>query len=531
MVEPSDSARPVSIVGRYAIHAEIAHGGMATIHLGRLTGPGGFSRTLAIKRLHPMFAKDPEFVAMFMDEARLAARIQHPNVVSIIDVVAQAGELLLVMDYIQGESLSRLLRAERQRGGRIDLKIAVKLMSEVLSGLHAAHEVTNERGMPLDLVHRDVSPQNILVGVDGVARLIDFGVAKAAGRAQSTRQGQLKGKLPYMAPEQIKGGTVDRRTDVYAASVVLWELMVGRRLFQGDEANVLYGVLSAPIPAPSTLVPGVSAALEAVVMKGLERNPSRRYSTAMEMADALEAAMAPASSREVARWMKELSSAALDERAKLVAEVESMSHVSLPPAAALALTDMLSDGSASSGTEAPAGEPGAASPPPPAEWGALSTETSATLSSARIMASLRVGRRRRIGMVVAAVLAAGVLPATALLLLRGKPPAEAAPAAADSSSSAPFKDGVGIEAGAMGAVATSSSGAVGAAPSALLPMEREHEVASGASETMGAVSGTAAAPAPASGGRKTQGTRPRPPGSAKAPGKTPATDESPWIRD
>ncbi len=317
---------------------------MATVHVGRLMGPVGFSRTVAIKRLHSIYAQDPEFVAMFMDEARLAARIQHPNVVSIIDVVAEQGELLLVMDYVQGESLSRLLRAARNRSEAVEPKIAVKILSEILNGLHAAHEARNERGQPLGIVHRDVSPQNTLVGSDGVARLIDFGVAKAAGRIQSTRDGQIKGKLAYMAPEQIRGKALDRRTDVYAAAAVLWEVLAGRRLFTGDEANLMYAVLTVPIAPPSTVNPAIPPALDAVVMQALQKNATKRFATALEFADALEAAVSPASSREVARWLERLAADALDQRASLVAEVENSSHIStFPPALAAALSEELSN--------------------------------------------------------------------------------------------------------------------------------------------------------------------------------------------
>jgi serine/threonine protein kinase len=190
---------------------EIAAGGMATVHLGRLLGPVGFSRTVAIKRLHPQYAKDPDFVSMFLDEARVAARIQHPNVVPTLDVVSLEGELFLVMDYVAGESLGRLLRALRDRGPRVPPRIVGSIMTNVLYGLHAAHEARSERGEPLGLIHRDVSPQNVLVGLDGVARVLDFGVAKAAGRVQTTGDGQVKGKLSYMPPEQIAGGEIDRR--------------------------------------------------------------------------------------------------------------------------------------------------------------------------------------------------------------------------------------------------------------------------------------------------------------------------------
>ncbi len=320
---PSVQKESSCVVGRYNLHAEIAFGGTATIHLGRLVGPVGFARTVAIKRLHGSFARDPTFVAMFMDEARLAARIRHPNVASIIDVVAENGELLLVMDYIHGESLAHLLSAASERGLPVDPHLIVKVMTEVLSGLHAAHELKNELGEPLGVVHRDISPQNIIVAADGVAHLIDFGIAKAAGRVQHTQEGQVKGKLRYMAPEQIESGDVDRRTDIFAAAVVLWEALVGRFLFSGTDAKLLYAVLTAPIPPPSRFVRHLPKALEAIVMKGLARDPQQRFSTAVEMADALESAMRPATSRQIAHWMQGLTAATLENRAQLIRDIES----------------------------------------------------------------------------------------------------------------------------------------------------------------------------------------------------------------
>src|SRR6185369_14610263 len=208
-------------------------GGMATVHLVRLLGPVGFSRTVAIKRLHAQFASDPEFVSMFLDEARLAARIRHPNVVPTLDVVTTGGELFLVMEYVPGESAARLARALRERQQTIPLRVLSGIITGVLHGLHAAHEAKDEQGAPLSIVHRDVSPQNVLVGTDGVARVLDFGVAKAAGRIHQTREGSVKGKLPYMPPEQMRGGEISRKTDVYAAAVVLWECLTGEWLFDG----------------------------------------------------------------------------------------------------------------------------------------------------------------------------------------------------------------------------------------------------------------------------------------------------------
>ena len=219
------------IIGRYALHGEIASGGMAVVHFGRLLGPVGFSRPVAIKRLHPQLAREPNVRAMFIDEARLASRIRHPNVVPTLDVVTDGGDLLLVMEYVHGESLQQLLRAVRKRGEPVPLRITLAVMTAVLHGLHAAHEATTETGQALNVVHRDVSPQNIMVGVDGVARVLDFGIARATVRLENTREGIVKGKLAYMAPEQLGGVVVDRRAAVYAATVVLWEMLTGKRLF------------------------------------------------------------------------------------------------------------------------------------------------------------------------------------------------------------------------------------------------------------------------------------------------------------
>ncbi|MCC6897556.1 MAG: serine/threonine protein kinase [Polyangiaceae bacterium] len=325
----SPSVEPIRIIGRYALHQEIAAGGMATVHLGRLLGPAGFSRTVAIKRLHAQFAKDPEFVSMFLDEARVAARIRHPNVVSTLDVVALDGELFIVMDYVEGESLARLIRAAKGRGEWIPLKNSIALMTNVLYGLHGAHEAKGERGEPLGIVHRDISPQNILVDIDGTGRVVDFGVAKAVGRLQTTRDGQLKGKLSYMAPEQLKGEAVDRRTDVFAASIVLWELLAGRRLFQSENDAATFGkVLTAEVPPPSSLQPALWPELDAVVLKGLARNLDDRYATALDMAEELEgAARERPTQRALGTWVRELAAESLARRADQVRELESHSAV------------------------------------------------------------------------------------------------------------------------------------------------------------------------------------------------------------
>jgi eukaryotic-like serine/threonine-protein kinase len=316
------------VVGRYAIYGKIASGGMASVHFGRLLGTAGFSRTVAIKRLHPHLAEDPEFLTTMLDEARLAARIHHPNVVPTLDVVADEGELLVVMEYVRGESLSRLLRAESAVGRRAPLPIVSAIVVGALHGLHAAHEATSEDGTPLGIVHRDVSPQNILVGADGQSRVIDFGVAKAAGRLQTTSKGIIKGKLSYMAPEQLASATVTRQSDLYAMAVVLWEALTGRRLFQGEDQTALLGrVLAGAKDPPSRHVPDLPAGLDALVMQGLARQPEDRFASALEMADALMRAVPPAFPPDVATWVMDVAGEPLAQRGALLAGIESGSHV------------------------------------------------------------------------------------------------------------------------------------------------------------------------------------------------------------
>jgi serine/threonine-protein kinase len=298
---------------------------MATVHLGRLLGPVGFGRTVAVKRLHSQFASDQDFVTMFLDEAHIVARIRHPNVVPMVDVIESNEGLFLVMEYVHGESYSKLLRASRTRKLPVPLKIVTAIMQGLLLGLHAAHETKGATGELLDVVHRDVSPQNVIVGADGVARVLDFGVAKAAGRAQVTREGQIKGKLAYMAPEQIRG-VVDRRSDVFAAAVVLWESLAGRRLHEGaKDVEIVTRVVEGGFPPPSKFRPDIPPELDAIVMKGLETDPDQRYQNAREMAIDLEKRIGLASPTEIAEWVEQLASEVLATRARMVSAMEAAS--------------------------------------------------------------------------------------------------------------------------------------------------------------------------------------------------------------
>ena len=323
--EVSDKVPERRRVGRYAVFGEIASGGMATVYFGRLVGAVGFSRSVAIKQLHPQFARSPEFVAQFLDEAQLTARIRHPNVVSVLDVVAREGELFVIMEFVEGEPLSRLVRFAKEP---IPLAIASAILVQVLLGLHAAHEATTENGEPLEIVHRDVSPQNMLVGIDGTSHILDFGVAKAASRVHTTENGQIKGKLSYMAPEQLRGANLDRRVDVFAAGIVLWELLAGQRLFaRNDPGATVAAVLAGDIKPPSHFRPQVSAALDALLLKALAPAALDRFASAREMAIALENCVPPASSLKVSAWVESVAGDSLKERAQRLREAEESTGI------------------------------------------------------------------------------------------------------------------------------------------------------------------------------------------------------------
>jgi serine/threonine-protein kinase len=403
--------------GRYETLGLIASGGMASVYLGRARGPAGFERLVAIKVMHEHIAGDPEFSSMFLDEARLAARIRHPNVVPTIDV-SEDGRII-VMEYVEGASLSAILRHLRaQDAAVLELPVTLRIVLDVLDGVHAAHELRDKDGTAVHLVHRDISPHNVLCGIDGISRITDFGIAYAESRLTSTRDGMLKGKMPYMAPEQLQGKEVDRRVDVYAAGCVLWELLTGQRLFSADnDAALACGILAGPDRTPRQVRFDVPGALDDACMQAL-LPVDRRFVSAQAFAEALESAANEAGIGVA--------------RPRAVAEVAKAAHVSipLPPSSRM---------EASASTEAPPGgldgagsgpaDPGAAAGPPP-------TTATRTVTAPSADAQLPPAALREVAAVAASPAsgrADGRLPATPTGTLRGEdePPASAPVTAPD----------------------------------------------------------------------------------------------------
>lgn len=286
-------------LGGYEVLAQLKSGGMATLYLGQRSGPAGFKRHVAIKVLKNHLANNQKFIEMFIDEARIAARIAHPNVVHIEELGERDGRYFLVMEYVHGSALSELLMALAQMGRRLKPKTAVALVMRAAAGLHAAHETRDDSGQLLQVIHRDVSPQNILLGARGQVKIIDFGIAKARNRLHVTDAGSgLKGKLRYMAPEQLAGSGVDRRADIYSLAVVLWEMLAMRRLFHGQsDPEVIQRIMKGDMPPPGAFA-DVPFGVDGVVLESLARDPARRPETARLFRQKLKDALPEAGSVE-----------------------------------------------------------------------------------------------------------------------------------------------------------------------------------------------------------------------------------------
>ena len=276
-------------LGRYRVVDEIGIGGMASVHLARMDGPGGFQKWVAIKKIHTHLVEDESFVQMFLDEARVAARISHPNVATVFDLGKHEDTYWIAMEYLHGEPLREVMRRTEELGTAMPPEIACRVIADAAEGLHAAHELLGKNGEKLNLVHRDVTPHNLFVTYDGVTKVVDFGIAKFSSRMSHTRAGTLKGKLAYMSPEQVHGEGIDRRTDIFALGVVLWELTTGQRLFRMEsDLDTLAKVQECNVPRPSTLIRGYPVDLEKIVMKALAKNRGERFRTARELSRALQ---------------------------------------------------------------------------------------------------------------------------------------------------------------------------------------------------------------------------------------------------
>ncbi len=306
------------VLGRYELLVPVAQGGMATVWAARMTGAHDLSKIVAIKTMLPTLSCDPRFEKMFLSEAELAARIKHPNVCEILDLGEENGVLYLAMEWIHGESLVTLLGDCERAGRRVPFAAAACIGAEAARGLHAAHELKDESGELVGVVHRDVSPHNILVTYDGIVKIVDFGVAKAVARAdhQTTHAGHLKGKVLFMAPEQAFCDEVDRRTDVFALGIVLYQLTTGTHPFRADnELATLARITSPdPVPAPATLVPDYPPELAAVVMKALAKERDQRFDSMRDLADALEVVAAQLAASDGSRGLAAFALEALEPR-------------------------------------------------------------------------------------------------------------------------------------------------------------------------------------------------------------------------
>jgi eukaryotic-like serine/threonine-protein kinase len=275
-------------VGRYRILGTLGQGGMGCLYLARSEGPGGFERLAALKMIHEHLSREPAFVEMFLEEARIAARIHHPNVVTVYEIGQHDARYFIAMDYIHGETLQLTLSRSWKQGGSFPLDIAAHIIASTAEGLHQAHELVDQSGKPLGVVHRDVSPGNVMIGYDGTVRVMDFGVAKAADSICRTQPGFAKGKAPYMSPEQIADAGIDRRADVFALGVVLWEATVGKRLFKAsNDAATIARIMSSQVPLPSTMRAEYPPELERIVLKALMPRREDRYPTARALAQDL----------------------------------------------------------------------------------------------------------------------------------------------------------------------------------------------------------------------------------------------------
>jgi len=406
-------------LGRYQLLQKLASGGMASVYLARAGGAAGFEKVIALKRIHPHLAGEKNFVDMFLDEARIASRIDHANVCSVFDFGEADGSYYIAMEFLAGESLSHIAKhmarsPEILKSPRRAWFVA-RIIADVCEGLHAAHELRGRDGELLNVVHRDISPQNLFITYDGVVKVVDFGIASAADRLHHTQGGEVKGKFSYMAPEQArgtKGAKLDRRADVFALGVVLWELLVLKRLFRRDTpAETLLALINDPIPAPSTQRAGLPVELDAIVMKALARKPDDRYPNARELGRDLARAIGKAGEViggvDLAEWIDVLAPGARElSRRQIEAALQGEpQRSSLVPTGDVSGSDLVALEEPAEPTLEPTLEPSIASDDAPVKEHALIGDGEDELAT---LARFPIGGPAPGGIPVPVVAAAGV---------------------------------------------------------------------------------------------------------------------------
>ena len=313
--------------GKYDLLALLATGGMAEIWLARISGEAGFEKLVVIKRLLDQLALDAEFVEMFLDEARINARLQHSNIVQVMELGQVEGRYFMAMEYVPGLSVAQLGKRATKLLGDVPLEVAGGIVMQACVGLHYAHEKTLPDGKPLDIIHRDVSPQNLICTFEGLVKVLDFGIAKASERVSQTRTGMVKGKFSYMSPEQCLGAPLDRRSDVFTLGIVLFELATSRRLFKRASTYDTYlAITQADVPSPSAVNYKIAPALEAVIVKALQRRPEDRFASCDEMHEALDHALRTlglhASPTDLGKFMEATFADEHEEQQRLVGQAQ-----------------------------------------------------------------------------------------------------------------------------------------------------------------------------------------------------------------
>jgi serine/threonine-protein kinase len=524
----------VASVGRYRLFAELARGGMGVVYLALVRGPGNFNKLFVVKVLKAHLAEDPKLVAMFLEEARLAAKLSHPNVVQTIEVGSDAGCHYIAMEFLDGQSHYDVLSRAKRSGERMPLHYQLHVLVHLLEGLHYAHEAKDFDGTRLNLVHRDVSPHNVFLSYDGQIKILDFGIAKALDSTHDTRTGVLKGKIAYMAPEQAAGESLDRRADVFAVGVILWEATVGRRMWDRSlrDMQILHALMKAEVPQPRIHAPDIDERVENIILKATAPRADDRYATAAEMQADVEAYLAtlgaPAfGSRDVGRYVttlfgeeRERIRAAIDEQVGLLRGVSSGAYSKIT---------MRKLSIAAPGQGTPSGilpttsDPGAQTMTGPPEPSGSYEDARATVPP-----PAKVRRRRRT-IATASLVTVGIVALAAVgLLVHAQvtaagdpspstvPTAPAAPLATASAPAAATASATPAVSSNPGAPPASAAATASAAPS-------RSETPSGPPRVPGPARGGGAARAIAGDGVPTAAPAATPPGTATGPAPTETT--------